>query len=114
MRLPPAWPVQPAAEERAADDAAFRALEARIVQLSASGDEGAAEESRAELWSLQKAMDARGAELAKLEREKKFNADDMCHVTSEKSLVGRCSCHADPSRAPLPHASAAPPASRSR
>jgi hypothetical protein len=35
-------------------------------------------------------MDARAAEIAKLERERKFNADELCYVSQEKSLVGRC------------------------
>ena len=34
-------------------------------------------------------MDSRAAEVAKLERERKFNADEMCYVSAEKSLVGR-------------------------
>jgi len=78
-----------AAHRRPPDDAAFRVLEEKIVQLNTSGEAAAAEESRAALWSLQKAMDARAAQLAKLDRERKFNADDMCRVTAEKSLVGR-------------------------
>jgi len=72
------------------DDSAFRELEAKVAALSTAGDEDAAGQARTALWALQKAMDARAAEIAKLERERKFNADELCYVSQEKSLVGRC------------------------
>jgi hypothetical protein len=76
----------------AADDAAFRELEAKCAALSVSGDDAAAEKARSALWALQKAMDERAGALAKLERERRFNADELCYVSKEKSLVGRRVC----------------------
>ena len=76
----------------ASDDAAFRELEAKCAALSVSGDDAAAEKARSALWALQKAMDERASALAKLERERRFNADELCYVSKEKSLVGRRVC----------------------
>jgi len=81
----------PLARSRArSDDSAFRELEAKVAALSTAGDDDAAGQARTALRALQKAMDARAAEIAKLERERKFNADELCYVSQEKSLVGRC------------------------
>ena len=77
-----------AAQEK--EDAVFSALEAKIVELSASGEEAAAEAARKELWASQKRLDERAAEVRRLEKERKFSAEEMCHVSKEKSLVGRC------------------------
>lgn len=76
----------------APDDAAFRELEATCAALSVAGDEAAAEHARGALWALQKAMDDRASALARLERERRFNADELCYVSKEKSLVGRRVC----------------------
>ena len=35
---------------------------------------------------------ARASALARLERERRFNADELCYVSKEKSLVGRRVC----------------------
>jgi hypothetical protein len=78
------------AAEQEKEDASFAALEAKIVALSASGDDAAAEQARKELWAVQKRMDEREAEVKRLEKERKFNAEEMCHVSKEKTLVGRC------------------------
>jgi hypothetical protein len=78
-----------------------------VASLSAEGEAEGAEAARKALWATQQALDTRAAELAALERERKFNADEMCYVAKEKSLVGRqalCgsrarqSAHAEPAR----------------
>ena len=60
-----------------------------MAALTAEGDAGVAEAARSELWAKQQAIDKRTAEVEKLERERKFNADEMCYVAKEKTLVGR-------------------------
>ena len=60
-----------------------------MAALTAEGDAAAADKARDEMWAKQKAIDARAAEVNKLERERKFNADELCYVAKEKTLVGR-------------------------
>lgn len=74
---------------RPAADKAFDELEAKVAALSAGGDAAAAASARSALWAAQQAIDARAAEIARLERERKFNAEELCYVAKEKSLVGR-------------------------
>lgn len=54
--------------------------------LHPSGSE--ADEAAKSLLQVQKAIDARRAEIDKLERERKFNADELCYVAQEKTIVG--------------------------
>jgi hypothetical protein len=92
----------------APDDKQFRELELKVASLSAEGEAEGAEAARKALWATQQALDTRAAELAALERERKFNADEMCYVAKEKSLVGRqalqqqratgCACRAGAQR----------------
>jgi hypothetical protein len=97
------------------DDAAFSELEAKTRALSAGGDEAAAEAVRAALWEKQKAMDSRAEEIGKLERQKKFSAEEMCHVSKEKSLVGRrAELGASPEKRLLTCSSLAPPPAQRR
>ena len=77
------------AARAAPDDKAFRELELKLAALTAEGDAAAADAARSELWAKQQAIDARAAEVTKLERERKFNADELCYVAKEKTLVGR-------------------------
>ncbi len=70
-----------------------------MAALSAEGDAGVAEAARSELWGKQQAIDKRTAEVEKLERERKFNADEMCYVAKEKTLVGRRVAAGPPGRA---------------
>ena len=76
-------------KEQEAAGRSFEALEAQVAALSAGGDSSGAAAAKAELWAAQQAIDKRAAELAKLQRERKFNADELCYVAQEKSLVGR-------------------------
>jgi hypothetical protein len=73
-----------------AADKAYAELELKIAALTAEGDAAAADAARATLWAAQQEIDARAKEIERLERERKFNADELCYVAKEKSLVGRC------------------------
>jgi cell division cycle protein 37 len=77
-----------------AADKAYAELELKIAALTAEGDAAAADAARAALWKQQQEIDGRAKELERLERERKFNADDLCYVAKERSLVGRCAAAA--------------------
>ncbi len=71
------------------DDKKYRELQLQVEALEAEGDAAGVEAANKALWATQQALDARAAEINKLERERKFNADEMCFVAKEKTLVGR-------------------------
>ena len=68
----------------------------RIAALESGAEEPSSPE---ELETLRASVAEAKAEIAKEARERKFNADEMCYVASERSLVGSaCQPDAGPER----------------
>ena len=75
--------------ERAAKVADIeKTIEAETEKLNKLTSEAAGEGKDAEKVKILGAIASARAEIEKEERERKFNADEMCYVASERSLVG--------------------------
>jgi len=70
-------------------EALTKTMEEGTKQLDvANGDGGSGSLSHAEKRAIEKTIEDAKLDLQKKQRERKFNADEMCYVSSERTLVG--------------------------
>ena len=70
-------------------EALTKTIEEGTKQLDvANGDGGSGSLSHAEKRAIEKTIEDAKLDLQKTQRERKFNADEMCYVSSERTLVG--------------------------
>ena len=61
-------------------------LTLKMAEEDEDGDHEALEE---ELKDLEGAIEKRDARMAEMERTKKWNVDNMCHVVEERTIIGK-------------------------